>query len=84
MHYEPKGARMSHTYKSAIKGDDTTITVDEAHNQLPEPGRWVEVVKLTAAEKKAAKAELEAAGVAPDEVDEAATAVVELAESTDK
>jgi len=46
---------MSHTYKSAIKGDDTTITVDEELHQLAEPGRWVEVVKLTAAEKKAEK-----------------------------
>lgn len=51
---------MSHTYKSTIKGDDTTITVDESHDQLPDPSRWAEVVKLTAAEKKA-KAEKEAA-----------------------
>ncbi|WP_181445869.1 hypothetical protein [Cryobacterium soli] len=46
---------MSHTYKSTIKGDDTTITVDEELHQLAEPGKWAEVVKLTAAEKKAEK-----------------------------
>jgi len=51
---------MSHTYKSVAKPTQT-ITVDESHDQLPDPFAWVEVVKQTAAEKKKAdKAALEA------------------------
>ncbi|WP_213816188.1 hypothetical protein [Glaciihabitans sp. dw_435] len=44
---------MSHTFKSRIDGK--TITVDESIEQLSNPGDWEEVVKQTAAEKKAEK-----------------------------
>lgn len=56
---------MSHTYRSTIKGDNTTITVDETIDQLAEPGNWEEVAKVTAAEKKAAKAEADRLAALP-------------------
>jgi hypothetical protein len=66
---------MSHTYKSTIKGDTTVITVDETIDQLAEPGNWAEVVKQTAADKKAAeKAAKEAAETAELEAEIAAEA----------
>lgn len=43
---------MSHTYRS-VDDPSHTITVDESHDQLPDPFAWEEVAKLTAAEKKA-------------------------------
>jgi hypothetical protein len=75
---------MSHAYKSLEDGQ--IVVSEEPRPDLEELARWVSVEapepekKLTAAEKRAAKAELATAGVDPADVDDAATGAVELAE----